>query len=68
VSATYGTRVSVARETMLNGTVSELKHSNYDPMFDLSNCFVLQTTGLPVLTKYTFDNFIIIFQNNVFGT
>jgi hypothetical protein len=34
-------------------------------MFDLFNCFVFQTIGLSVLTKYTFDNFIIKFQNNV---
>jgi hypothetical protein len=35
-------------------------------MFDLSNCFVLQTIGLSVLTKYEFGNFIIKFQNNIF--
>jgi hypothetical protein len=37
-------------------------------MFDLFNCFVLQAIGLSVLTKYTYDNFIIKFQNNVFRT
>ena len=37
-------------------------------MFGLFNCFVLQTVGLSVLTKYTFDNFMIKFQNNVFRT
>ena len=37
-------------------------------MFDLFKCFVLQTTGLPVLIKYTFDDFIITFQNNVCKT
>ena len=35
-------------------------------MFELFNCFFLQTIGLSVLTEYTFDNFIIKFQNNVF--
>jgi hypothetical protein len=35
-------------------------------MFDLSNCFVLQNIGLPVLTKYAFDNFVIKCQNNEF--
>jgi hypothetical protein len=35
-------------------------------MFDLFNCAVIQTIGLPVLTKYTFDNFIIKFQTDVF--
>jgi hypothetical protein len=37
-------------------------------MFDLFNCFVLQTVGVSVLTKYTFDNFMIKFQNHVFRT
>jgi hypothetical protein len=37
-------------------------------MFDLSNCFVLQTTELSVLTKYTFDNFIKIKKKEVFRT
>jgi hypothetical protein len=37
-------------------------------MFDLCNCFVLQTTEISVLTKYTFESFIIKFQNNVFIT
>jgi hypothetical protein len=37
-------------------------------MFDLFNCFVLQTVGFSVFTKYTFDNFIIKFQNNVVRT
>jgi hypothetical protein len=32
-------------------------------MFDLSNRFVLQTTGHSVLTKYIFDNFI--FYNKI---
>jgi hypothetical protein len=34
-------------------------------MFDLFNCFVLQTIGLSVLTKYTYGNFIKKFQTNV---
>jgi hypothetical protein len=37
-------------------------------MFELSNCFVLRTIGLAVLTKYSFDSLIIKFQNNVFRT
>jgi hypothetical protein len=37
-------------------------------MFDLFDCFVLQTIGLSVLTKYTYGNFIIKFQTNVFRT
>jgi hypothetical protein len=37
-------------------------------VFDLSNCFVLQTNGFYVLTKYTFDGFTIKFQNNVLRT
>ena len=37
-------------------------------MFDLFKCFFLQTIGLSVLTKYTFDFLIIKFQNNVFRT
>jgi hypothetical protein len=37
-------------------------------MFELSNCFVLRTIGLTVLTKYTIDSLIIKFQNNVFRT
>jgi hypothetical protein len=37
-------------------------------MFDLFNCFVLQTIGLSVLTKYTYGDFIIKSQTNVFRT
>jgi hypothetical protein len=37
-------------------------------MFDLANCFVLQTSGLSVVTKCTFDSFVIKFQNNVLRT
>jgi hypothetical protein len=37
-------------------------------MFDVFNCFVLQTIGFSVLTKYTYGNFIITFQTNVFRT
>jgi hypothetical protein len=37
-------------------------------MFDLFDCFVLQTIGVSVLTKYIFDNVIIKFKNNVFRT
>jgi hypothetical protein len=37
-------------------------------MFDLSNCFVLQTTEISILTKYTFESFIIKFENKVFFT
>jgi hypothetical protein len=71
---------NVARGTISNGTRIELKYSKYvlikikflilvtSFMFDLSNCFFLQTIGLSVLTKYTFDNFTIKFQNNVFRT
>jgi hypothetical protein len=72
---------SEARGTIFNGTLIELKYNNYDLtkrtdffilmtyfMFDLSNCFVLQNIGLPVLTKYAFDTFVIKFQNNVFRT
>ena len=48
----------MARGTDFSVTLSELKYSNCD----------LQVPGLPVLTKYAFDNFAIEFQNNVFRT
>lgn len=32
------------------------------------NLFALQTNGFSVLTRYTFDNFVIKFQNNVLRT
>jgi hypothetical protein len=70
----------VARRIIFNGTLIELKFNNYGEirklhfdfdnvfLFDLSNCFVGQIIGLSELTKCSFDNFIITFQNNVLGT
>jgi hypothetical protein len=48
--------------------INRIKFFNNVIVFDLFNCFVLQTTGVSDLTKYTVDNFIIKSQNNVFRT
>jgi hypothetical protein len=48
---------SEARGTVFNGTLSELKCSNYDLI-----------KNLIFNSMEAFDNFIITFQNNVFGT
>jgi hypothetical protein len=48
---------SVARGTIFNGTLSEMKYSEYG----LIKIWILNSIE-------AFDNFIIKFQNNVFGT
>jgi hypothetical protein len=59
VQASASFRVpSVARGTIFNGTLSEMKYSNYD----------LIKKNLIFNSVEAFDNFIIKFQNNVFQT